>query len=232
MDLTNMKKAELMKQCKEQGIKGYSKMKKEELIATLEESGITNTYVEVPKKEKKETVKKTAIPRLDKLSKKLEKFTTAETYKNKLTNFTEDVADEDLMDIITEGMKNFIISDTLDYTDYKKYVTTYGPIKALVEYNASTDSEDLSSYSEEQIFKILATYIYNKDAEIALTLNKKIRKLIVANNKVKKPSKKVTTYVESSEDDAASDNDDDDDEEESVANDVDDSADESEEEDD
>lgn len=215
MDLTNMKKADLMKQCKEQGIKGYSKMKKDELISALEESGIKNTYVEAPKKEKKETVKRaTTTTRLDKLSKKVEKFSTLDRYKNELNKFDENATDEDLLDIVTESMKSFIISDSVDHVDYKKYVNTYGPIKALVDYNASPDAEDLKACSEEQIYKTLATYIYyNSDPEITSTLYKKIRKLIAANNKAaKKPSKKVNKYVEEVDEESE----DDDDEEEDV----------------
>ena len=237
MDLTNMKKADLMKQCKEQGIKGYSKMKKDELISTLEESGITNTYVEAPKKEKKETVKKAnSSPRLDKLSKKLERFSTLDLYKNELNKFDENVADEELLDLVTESMKSFIISDSVDHADYKKYVNTYGPIKALVDYNATPDSEDLASSTEEQIYKTLATHIYyNSDPEITNTLYKKIRKLIVVNNKAaNKSSKKVNKYVEEvSEESDNDDNDDDEvsDEADNVDDDVEDSEEDSEEED-
>lgn len=234
MDLTNMKKADLMKQCKEQGIKGYSKMKKDELISTLEESGIANTYVEVPKKEKKETVKNAnSSPRLDKLSKKLERFSTLDLYKNELNKFDESVADEDLLDLVTESMKSFIISDSIEHADYKKYVNTYGPIKSLVEYNASPDSEDLVSSTEEQIYKTLATHIYYSDTEITSTLYKKIRKLIAANNKAaKKPSKKVNKYIE--EVDEESDNEGDEVEEDegnNVDDDVEDSEEDSEEDD-
>jgi len=223
-----MKKAELMKQCKEQGIKGYSTMKKEELISTLEESGIKNTYVEVPKKEKKEAIKKTTKPRLDKLSKKLEKFVTMETYKNELSKFNEDVADEDLLDIVTESMKNFIISDSVDDVDYRKYVTTYGPIKALVEYLASPDAENINTFTEQEMFEKLAVYIYFKDTEITGTLYKKIRKLIATNSKGKKPIKKTTKYIEepsdeesddASEAEADDDNDDNDDVDDDVGDD-------------
>jgi hypothetical protein len=229
-----MKKADLMKQCKEQGIKGYSKMKKDELISTLEESGIANTYVEVPKKEKKETVKNAnSSPRLDKLSKKLERFSTLDLYKNELNKFDESVADEDLLDLVTESMKSFIISDSIEHADYKKYVNTYGPIKSLVEYNASPDSEDLVSSTEEQIYKTLATHIYYSDTEITSTLYKKIRKLIAANNKAaKKPSKKVNKYIE--EVDEESDNEGDEVEEDegnNVDDDVEDSEEDSEEDD-
>ena len=214
MDLTNMKKADLMKQCKEQGIKNYSKLKKDDLIAVLEEIGIKNIHVEAPKKEKKETSKKTTSkPRLDKLSKKLEKFSTMDSYKNEISQFNEDVADEDLLDIVTESMKNFIISDSVTSIDYNKYVNSYGAIKALVEYTKSPEYKDITSLDEDKLYETLAKFIYYKDTEITGTLYKKIRKLIAVNNKVKKPSKKVAKYVEEvSEEDDDNEEDDEDNE--------------------
>jgi hypothetical protein len=232
MDLTNMKKADLMKQCKEQGIKNYSKLKKDDLIAALEESGIKNTYVEVPKKEKKETAKKATKPRLDKLTKKLEKFSTMETYKKEISLLKEDVADEDLLDIVTESMKNFIISDSISAVDYNKYVNSYGAIKALVEYMGSPDSVDISSFTEEKVYETLAHYIYYKDTEITGTLYKKIRKLIATNNKVKKPSKKVAKYVEEVSEEDDDDEDDEEEDDDAEALDDDDGLEESEDEDD
>lgn len=198
MDLTSMKKSDLMKHCKEQGIKNYSKLKKDELISRLEENGIKNTFTKLPKKEKKETAK-TTKPRFDKLSKKLERFSNFDDYKSELTKFNEDVKDEDLLDIVTKSMESFIISDIVEDVDYKKYVTTYGPIKLLVEYMASENSVEINSLSESELYKILGNYLYYKDTEITSTLYKKIRKTITSNNKQKKPVKRLPKYEEASE---------------------------------
>lgn len=191
MDLSKQKKEYLLNLCKTNGVKGYSKLKKEELIIKLVEAGVENvTDVPVISVEKEKT-KIITKPRIEKLNKKLEKYISCEDYKESLFALTEDVSDDTLLELIKEKTDAFIISDTVTSIDYKKYVDDYGVMKAVVELLVKTPKTALAKMSGEQIYSALALFLYEKDTDVFEIVLKKLKKFTLTLHKVEKPEKIV-----------------------------------------
>jgi hypothetical protein len=218
MDLSKMKKSELSEICKSNGIKQYSKKKKEEMIdMILDKTNITNVSSEVTKDSKVKIEKnsdsatvspiKETKPRFEKLSKKLERSIVVDSYKDSLVKFADDVADDEIQQLFQDKVDAFINSDSLEDEDYKKYVDAYGAIKALNEYLISNKPSTLNGLSVEKLYILLAKFIYNNDVAVANNIIVRFKRFIISNNKVKvstptkKPVKSGSEEVEEEADD-------------------------------
>jgi hypothetical protein len=192
--------------CKQNGIKNYSKMKKDQLIELLEENKvkIPNTTENSPEKKSKATTKakpKENKQRFEKLDKKLAKAIDTEEYMDNLKDFKETIPEIDVKILLEKEIKDFINSDTLKEEDYKKYVDSKGFAVVLVDYLKSNKTDKLKGLTVEQLYKLLASFIYNDDTDVIGPLVKKFQKCVVTLNKPpketksksKKPSEKKAT---------------------------------------
>lgn len=211
MDLSKQKKEYLLGMCKTKNIKGYSKLKKEELIEALVNAGIQNvpevavTKVKSPKTPSKASssvstpeaaesadesspeIKKVSKLRIEKLSKKLEKSIVCDTYKDRLTKYTE-IDDESALIFVKDVSVSFMTSVTCD--DYKKYVDTYGVVNALVGLLKESPTTDLTGTSDD-IYEALAEFVYKSDTLVYDGAVKKVKKYVETLLKPSKETKEV-----------------------------------------
>lgn len=240
MDLSAEKKDTLRDMCKAKNLKGYSKLKKEDLIVLLLGAGVENkaTVVgsssnkdikTVPKEtspkgtepKTKETVKKPrASPtkiRVDKLNKKLEKYISGDTFKETLSTFKEPIEDAVILTFVKENTTNFITSSGLTDVDYKKYVDDHNAIDTLVSLMSSAPDTDLTALDSAAIYNKLALFIFEKDDAVYDNLVKKFKKFTV--NLLKPPKEKAVPKAKTvvkkalAEGDSEEDDDSEDDEE-------------------
>jgi hypothetical protein len=184
MDLSKLSKINLQSMCKEREIKGYSKLKKEDLITMLVKHGVENTPDIPDTKESSLKKPREVKPRMEKLSKKLEKSLSVDDYKTELDKLTEESEDKDILVLIQDKVDEFITSEELTAADFKKYVDEYGVMDALVEYLVIQPK--VSKLTADEIYNKLAVFLYKKDTSIADSLIKKFRKCIAAMIKAEK----------------------------------------------
>lgn len=182
MDLSKLSKTILHGMCKEHEIKGYSKLKKEDLIALLVKHGVEN--VADTKSESSPKKPREVKPRMEKISKKLEKSLSGDDYKDDLSKLTEESTDQDILALVKDKVDEFITSEELTAADFKKYVDEYGVMDALVEYLVVEPK--ITKLTADEIYYKLAVFLYKKDTSITDSLIKKFRKYIAAMNKAEK----------------------------------------------
>lgn len=243
MDITPLKKNQLVLILKSNNIKNYSKLTRGGMVDLINEKNISISTEEfasleegkesgsesspkakVKKDDGKDVAKKT---RFENLSKKLKDVISTTPYEEKLGSFKEDVDDTKLLAMAKDEIAKFIEMDTLTEEDYRKYVDSYGLMKAFHEYFNDKAHKDMSyrKKSEEDLYAALAKFIFKNDKDVVIPLLKKFRKYITDLGKLKakaaavkkpakeKPAKKSKDEEEDvpeSDSDAASDADDDD----------------------
>ncbi len=184
MDLTKKKKSDLTAMCKERKLKDYSKLKKEELIELLVKDGVKHVVEEKPKKEKEESEKK---PRFEGLEKKLASYIDLSKYKEEILKLDVNAPDKEFVNLFKDEYADFL--ESREEEDYKRYVDKYGGVKAIVEYLTLPKHEKISKLSVEELYKVLALYVFGKDTAVYSVLLKKARKVITDAEKAEKKEK-------------------------------------------
>jgi hypothetical protein len=208
MDFSKQKKDFLLGLCKLHGLKGYSKLTKDDLIDKLLKAGITADTVSVPASTDKvvvapATVKPVVVkkkiiksidtkPKSEKLFKKLEKSLTCDSIKKELKELgklEKDITDDSILELVKSKTANFIKSSTLTPEDFKRYVDDYGVIKIIIEFVKTTPTFNFKEVTEEQLYNTLAVFLFEKDSNIYDSLVKKCKKFLPSLYKVDKPLK-------------------------------------------
>ena len=122
-----------------------------------------------------------------KLSKKLAKYVSAEDYKDELAKYKEHVKSDVVLKLTETKLKEFI--EASSDADHKKYVDGYGGIKLLKEYFDSPKPAKISKLSENEIYKVLSVFLFEKDDDVYVDLVKKFNKYIDSLLKADKPKK-------------------------------------------
>lgn len=202
MNLENLRKPDLIKICLFHGVKGYSKLNKKQIIEKLLANNVNDTVTDEELKdmstelnareikEAEELAKKPPKPRFKKLSKKLLESINLDEYKETLRKFNDMSIEEETTELFKEDIEKFIKSKDLTSEDYKKYVDSYGTVKAVVEYLASKSDASLNKMTEKKIYKTLATFIYQNDKTVKDELVNKVRKVVIQLNKPITPPKR------------------------------------------
>lgn len=198
LDFSKLNISELKKICKAEKIEGYSKLKKQELVdivSGLSNLNINDYNIDVEKLKKKE---KPQVKRTEKLSKKLAKYINLDNYNELLEEYKneDNINDIDLIEMVSEDIDKFI--NGLDLTDIKKYIDSYGCIKAVLEYIEENSIEHTTS--EEDLYKELINFICRTDDNLYGDFIAKTKKHIASFKK--KPSKKEYKDAPESEDDS------------------------------
>lgn len=202
MNLENLRKPDLIKICLFHGIKGYSKLNKKQIVEKLLENNVNDRVTDEELKdmstelnareirEAEELAKNPAKPRFKKLSKKLLESINLDEYKETLRKFNDMSIEEETTELFKDDIEKFIKSKDLTSEDYKKYVDSYGTVKAVVEYLASKSDATLNKMTEKKIYKTLATFIYQNDKTVKDELINKVRKVVIQLNKPITPPKR------------------------------------------
>jgi hypothetical protein len=195
MNIEKLRKSDLIKISLFYNVKGYSKLNKNQIVEKLLANNVPDTVTEQElkdmrvelnareAKEAEETAKKPPKPRFKKLSKKLLESVELDNYKEMLRKFTEVSIEKDTTTLFKDDIEKFIKSKDLTHEDYKKYVDSYGAIKAVVEYMASKEDASLKKMSEKKIYKTLAAFIYQNDKTVTDELVSKVKKVVAQLNK-------------------------------------------------
>lgn len=223
-DYQKMNKSDLVTLCKENSLKKYSKLSKEELFHLL--VGANVKFVNGPDSEPSSSKKvkaATASPkkiREPTMKEKLNKYMALDEYKEELAKFNEDVTDEEIIKLISPNIAKFIEGDDVTDDDRRKYVIKYETAKAVVEYTTSADKKQIKIdkiSSTEELYKVLAEFIYKSDMVIYSGIVSKFKKHVVSLYRAKKPAaapKSKGKAKSKKEDDSEPESDDSDDESE------------------
>ena len=210
-----MTNQELDALCKQNGIKGYSKLKKADKIAKLEEAGVKILADAEASKVKKagskakaaETKeKKAAKPRVEKLDKKLIKHINLDNYKEQLMDFKEEVTHAQVIDMLNEDIKSFV--DEANHLECVSFVDKFGAL-AAISYQRKNKNSKLSSKKDDEIYKILLLDAFLNKPEVLSSLVKAVEKVRVKLHKPA-PEKKTKKNVERVVNDDDEDEDEDD----------------------
>jgi hypothetical protein len=206
MTFENMTKDQLAELCKANGIKGYSKLKKNEVIKMLRDKNIQEVEVEAKPKEKKPSKKeatpvdKKSKPRVEKLDKKLLKNLKPENYKDAIQDRKEDPDTKYVMNLVCDDLQKCI--DECDVKDHQQFVDKYGSLTALLEYVKLHPKFDIREVSEKEVYKMLVLHLFLANEKIAEALVKtfakyhaKLHKEPVKKESAKKPKADKVTKV-------------------------------------
>ncbi len=219
MSSVNLTNPQLNALCKENGIKGYSKLKKDEKIAMLTEAGVElfNQESSAASKTKKsgekssekkvskatsknetdkskESVKKETKPRVEKLDKKIVKSIDLTKYTEILTDHKEELTYSEAINYLKDDIEEFV--NTVDEKECAEFVNKFGALVAI-NYQRSHKNSKLSSKDDAEIYKILLLDLFLNREGVLLSLFKSFTKLHAtllkppAEKKQKKTSKKV-----------------------------------------
>lgn len=213
MDLSKQTNDQLNALCKQNGIKGYSKLKKDDKIAKLVEAGVSNTSEPVAKKaaksKKSETKevkeKKTAKPRVEKLDKKLAKAIDLEKYNDQLADYKEDITIAEILELLKSDIEVFV--NEADEKECAELVDKYGALTALVYQRANKNSKLSLLNGEAEVYKILLLHLIMTNEKVSEALVKSVKKFHAkllkpaVEKKPKKADSKKVTKVKGPEDD-------------------------------
>ena len=206
MNFSTLKRTELIEICKNNNIKGYSKLAKKEIIEVLNKTSPL-TVVEAKENDSVDTTAVVStennVPKavkVENLGKKLERSIPVDLYKNKLEELEPDADDEQILNIFKDKVDTFIKSDDITNEEYKRYVTKYGILEAIQDYNNMDEARctKLLHKSENDIYKSLARLIYKNDANITENLLKKFRKSLTIMHKNKAAAVETDTNSQTS----------------------------------
>ncbi len=215
--------------CKENGLKGFSKLKKDEKVAKLIEAGVELPLAEstspakakksaeksagkkpvqgTAKEESKVEVKKATKPRVEKLDKKLVKFVDLNKYAEVFTDHKEDLTYAEVVKLLKEDIEAFV--KEVDDKECAIFVDKFGALSAI-KYQRSHKNSKLSSKDDAEIYKILLLDLFLNGEDVLSALFKAAVKLHAklqkppTEKKTKKPAKKVI-LVDAPEDDEEED---------------------------
>ncbi len=182
MSFSKMTKEQLNALCKANGIRGYSKLKKEQIIEKLNDAGVqpaeqTNNADTNTKK-----ITKEKVARVEKLDKKILKAFDTDKYNEVLMEYKEEPSQEQIKKLIAEDLKSFL--DNADISDIIDYVNKFGALTPILYQRANKNSK-LSTKTDEDIYRILVHFIFDVDDKATTPLIKHILKLYA---KAKKPA--------------------------------------------
>lgn len=200
MSFKSMTRDQLSALCKQNGIKGYSKLKKDELITKLNEAGVkpadkaSDDVKKATKKTKTEKTpeKKPEKPIKEKLDKKIVKSLNPENYKVLLEEFKEAPEQKEVLEMVHSDLSALI--DEADWMECRHIVDKYGAIKALLEYIEMHNKSKLLKTSEEEIYKMLLLHLYMNNDKLMESIVKSFVKYYEKLNKPEAP-KKVSKAV-------------------------------------
>jgi hypothetical protein len=212
--------------CKENKIKGYSKLKKDDKVAKLKEAGIDLTLSEPakPKKsgekakpakakdadeESKEPPKRASKPRVEKIDKKLVKAIDLNNYTEFLTDHKEDLTYFEVIELLKEDIEAFV--KEADNDECADFVDKFGALIAI-SYQRSHKNSKLSSKEDAEIYKILLIdlFLHKEDVlkvlyKAVVKLHAKLQKPPVEKKPKKAESNKKVKIVEAPNDDSDED---------------------------
>ena len=204
MNFSTLKRTELIEICKNNNIKGYSKLAKKEIIEVLNKTSPL-TVVEAKENDSVDTAVSTEnnapkAAKIENLGKKLERSIPVDLYKDKLEELEPDADDNQILDIFKDKVDTFIKSDEITSEEYKRYVTKYGVLEAIQAYNNIDEARctKLLHKSENDIYKALAKLIYKNDTDITENLLKKFRKSLTIMHKNKAAAVETDTNSQTS----------------------------------
>lgn len=196
MDFNKLKVDDLNILCKNNKIKGISKMKKDEKIAALNALDKTtmNSSLEIiqvvkpgSKPDAKSVVKsgsKVVKPKSSTLDKEFDKYIKlTDNHKAKLSESKEDLTMQDFVDLVKEDILK--LAAELNIKETKKYVDSYGCIKAIIEYNSNKVNK--SNY----LFQVSSKAILNWSETIESDIYRKLFTYLIVNNLEYAPLLKV-----------------------------------------
>jgi len=234
MDLNKLTNDKLNVLCKDNKIKGYSKLKKAEKIEKLREIGVTNFDEEsveksvknslnelpskktkVVKKEKKELVevkeKKETKPRNEKLDKKIIKLFDEDRYKNNLLELKEEPSRAYVLNMLSNDITKFI--DKSSDKEIREVVDKFG-VSSLISYQKAKKDQRLFDKSEQEIYKILALYLVMNDPlasdpliKVVIKAYHRIIKSSAEDFKIKKVPKKEVKRIDPPKEDESEEDD-------------------------
>lgn len=219
MDFSKQTNDQLNALCKQNGIKGYSKLKKDDKIALLVESNVkvasTSSVKKVTKatkktEEKEVKEKKATKPRVEKLDKKLAKSIDLDKYKDVLSEQKEEWTVSDISNLLKSDIELFV--QAADNREIAELVDKFGALIAIT-YQRTHKNSKLSAKEDEEIYKILLLHLFLTNEKALDALVKAVRKFHakllkpVVEKKTKKvgAAKKVTKVDEPNEDEEEDD---------------------------
>lgn len=225
MDLNGLTKGALFVICKDNNIKVTQKLKKDEIIAKLNENGITSatkdssdskeaqepTKAKAKSKAKKPTEKAETKPRVEKIDKKLAKAIDLLKYDQKLLEEKEEPTREFVLELLKTDIEEFV--KTSDVGEIAEFVDKFGALTAI-NFQRKNKNSKLSSKTDDEIYRILILALFLNEEKAIDALVKAVKKHYTKLHKPVVEKKKAVPKTKLAKVEVPSDNEEDDEDDE------------------
>ncbi len=166
-DLSSLNVAQINEILKKRGIKGFSKLNKQQKIERIIMDGYPNESLGVAKSSdkkdrsiKKDETSSEKKKRVLKLNEKLLKSIKMDDYNDIFNEHKEEMSSEDILKMFKSYIEEFIDSASNEEREF--FIKKCGDAYTTLSYIRENKNSKLSSKSNEEVSKILSTYLMLK----------------------------------------------------------------------